>query len=172
MRLTPLLPQKTWLWHNNDSTGRDTYRRSNEGISDGPLVASFLKCATGPPPKGPSGSIRPVSFPERLALFAVTAHVATATSGFDLNRTLIPSDLSRRLVRAVVSQCECGRDRRQCLEDYGVRFIQVRLLIFFLLSTRPIHVLDTSPMAGNRPSGIMGLTLFTFMFNWTFNHYQ
>ncbi|KAH9974479.1 hypothetical protein BGW80DRAFT_1251674 [Lactifluus volemus] len=58
---------------------RDTYHQSNEGIPDGPLVVSFLRCATGPPPKGPGGSTRPVSFPERLALFAVTAHVATAT---------------------------------------------------------------------------------------------
>jgi hypothetical protein len=115
-RLTPLLTLKTSSWHNNDSTGRDTYHQSNEGIPDGPLAASFLRCATGPTAQRSWRQHPTRLFPRRTRL--IRRHSSCRHSHVDLNRTLITSDLSRRLMRVLVNQCECGGDHWQCLEGY------------------------------------------------------
>lgn len=80
-------------------SGRDTYLQFSQAFPDGELVATLLKSATGPPAKG--GDTQSASqghLPENESpYFPVAAHVAKATSEFDLNRTLTPADLSRRL---------------------------------------------------------------------------
>jgi hypothetical protein len=66
------------------------------------LVAALIKSATGPPPSfkpqlpatSPARDSLP---PNESPYFTVAEHVAKATAEFDLNRTLTPADLSRRL---------------------------------------------------------------------------
>jgi hypothetical protein len=71
-------------------------------MPDGALVAALIKSATGPPPsfKPQLPTISPAQDPlpsNESPYFTVAAHVAKATADFDLNRTLTPTDLSRRL---------------------------------------------------------------------------
>jgi hypothetical protein len=70
-------------------------------MPDGELVAALLKSATGPPPRPLSletGSAQDAALPpNHSSYFPVADKVARATVGFDLNRTLTPADLSRRL---------------------------------------------------------------------------
>ena len=114
--LTAPHPLKTSLWYNNDNTGRDAHEQSDQGMPDGPLVASLLRCATGPPPKVQAAASDPPLPPNDSPYFPVTAHVAKATADFDLNRTLTPSDLSRRLG---ARRRECPRSNGQYSLDYG-----------------------------------------------------
>ena len=81
----------------------------HQGMPDGHLVAALLKCATGPPPKIQAAQSDAPLPPNESPYFNVAAHVAKATADFNLNRTLTPRDLSRRL----------GERRRQCRADNG-----------------------------------------------------
>jgi hypothetical protein len=68
-------------------------------MPDGALVAALIKSATGPPlPQLPAiSSAQDPLPPNGSPYFNVAAHVAKATADFDLNRTLVPGDISRRL---------------------------------------------------------------------------
>jgi hypothetical protein len=130
-------------------------------------VASFLKCATGPPPRIQAATSDPPLPPNESPHFGVATQVANAMADSDMNRTLTPTDLSRRL----------GARRRECRRDIGAVLARLRtqdswlgqvrilisslfhlVIISFWLTTgqhyhlwwvcaRPIHLLDrgTSP---------------------------
>jgi len=102
-------------------TGRDTFHQFRQGIPDGELVAALLTSATGPPPKPLSplstASARDAPLPPNHSpYFHVAGHVAKATVDFDLNRTLTPADLSRRLGER---RRESKNDNRQYSQDFG-----------------------------------------------------
>jgi hypothetical protein len=78
-------------------------------MPDGHLVAALLKCATGPPPKIQAAQSDPPLPPNHSPYFNAAADVAKGTADFDLNRTLTPRDLSRRL----------GECRRQAQRENG-----------------------------------------------------
>lgn len=79
-------------------SGRDTFHQFHQGLPDGELVAALLKSATGPPPKGNPPSASQGHLPQNESpYFNVAAQVAKATTEFDMNRTLTPADLTRRL---------------------------------------------------------------------------
>jgi hypothetical protein len=78
------------------------YLQLNQGFPDGALVAALITSATGPPPslKQQFATNSPAQDPlphNSSPYFTAAAHVAKATAGFDLNRTLTSADLSRRL---------------------------------------------------------------------------
>jgi hypothetical protein len=83
-------------------------------MPDGALVAALIRSATGPAPSFKWQQQQHTTTPSQDPLppndspyFNVAAHVAKATSDLDLNRTLTPSDLSRRL----------GERRREALQS-------------------------------------------------------
>ncbi|KAH9971537.1 Cloroperoxidase [Lactifluus volemus] len=102
--------------HDASLVRRDPYHQTSQGMPDGPLVASLLRCATGPPPKLQASPSDPPLPPNDSPYFAVTAHVAKATTDFDLNRTLTPGDLSRRLGER---RRESAHDNAQYSQDHG-----------------------------------------------------
>ena len=89
-------------------------------MPDGALVAELLKSATGPPPKPlsmetTSAQDTPLP-PNNSPYFNAAAIVAKATADFDLNRTLTPADLSRRLA---VCRREAQATNPQYSQDFG-----------------------------------------------------
>lgn len=93
-------------------------------MPDGALVAALIRSATGPPPSfkwqereqhttTPSQDPLP---PNDSPYFTAAAHVAKATSDFDLNRTLTSSDLARRLGER---RLEAQRSNPQYSQDFG-----------------------------------------------------
>ncbi|KAI0301384.1 Cloroperoxidase [Russula brevipes] len=97
--------------HDASLVRRDAFHQFDQGMPDGPLVAALIKSATGPAPKGVprQATAQDPLPPNNSPYFNVAAHVAKATADFDLNRTLVPADLSRRL----------GRRRREAQADNG-----------------------------------------------------
>jgi len=87
-------------------------------MPDGHLVAALLKSATGPPPKHlpPQPIAQDPLPPNNSPYFHVAAHVAKATVDCDLNRTLTPADLSRRLGER---RLEARADNGQYSQDFG-----------------------------------------------------
>lgn len=84
--------------HDASLVRRDTFHQVHQGLPDGQLVAMLLKSATGPPRKKDTQSASQGHLPPNESpYFNVAAHVAKATTDFDMNRTLTPADLSRRL---------------------------------------------------------------------------
>ena len=101
-------------------TGRDTFHQFRQGMPDGELVAALLKSATGPQPKPLSletASVQDAPLPpDDSPYFHVAGLVAKATVDFDLNRTLTPADLSRRLGER---RREARNDNPQYSQDFG-----------------------------------------------------
>ncbi|KAI0298373.1 Cloroperoxidase [Multifurca ochricompacta] len=99
--------------HDASLVRRDTFLQIHQGLPDADLVAALIKSATGPPPKKKLASLddelRDPLPPKDSPYFHVAAQVAKATTDFDLNRTLTPRDLSRRL----------GQRRREAQADNG-----------------------------------------------------
>jgi hypothetical protein len=89
-------------------------------MPDGALVSDLLKSATGPPPKPLSmdtASAQDAPLPPNDSpYFNVAAIAAKATADFDLNRTLTPADLSRRLAQR---RREAQADNPQYSQDFG-----------------------------------------------------
>ncbi|KAH9077591.1 Cloroperoxidase [Lactarius deliciosus] len=84
--------------HDASLVRRDTFHQIHQGFPDGGLVAALLKSATGPPPKRDTlPALQGHLPPNESPYFNVAAHVSKATTDFDMNRTLTPADLSRRL---------------------------------------------------------------------------
>jgi hypothetical protein len=89
-------------------------------MPDGALVSALLKSATGPPPKvlsleTPAAQDIPLP-PNHSPYFTCAAQVAKATADFDLNKTLTPADLSRRLGER---RLEAQADNKQYSQDIG-----------------------------------------------------
>ncbi len=90
-------------------------------MPDPALVAALIRSATGPPLSfkeqqhvtSPSQDPLPAN---ESPYFHVAAHVAKATSGLDLNRTLTSSDLSRRLGER---RREAQQSNPQYSQDFG-----------------------------------------------------
>jgi hypothetical protein len=99
----------------NNNIGRDTHHQSDQGLPDGQLVASLLKCATGPPPRVQATESDPPLPPSHSLYSTVAAQVTNAIVNFDMNRTLTPRDLSRRLG---ARRHECRSDNEQYSLDY------------------------------------------------------
>ncbi|KAI9459320.1 Cloroperoxidase [Russula earlei] len=100
--------------HDASLVRRDTSHEFHQGMPDGALVAALIKSATGRPPKQAQADRQatpqePLPPQSDSPYFHVAAHVAKATADFDLNRTLTPADLSRRL----------GQRRREARADNG-----------------------------------------------------
>jgi hypothetical protein len=88
-------------------------------MPDPALVAELIKSATGPPPKQQQHDTTPSQDPlppNESPYFNVAAYVAKSTSGLDLNRTLTPSDFSRRLG---TRRREAQRANGQYTQDFG-----------------------------------------------------
>ncbi|KAH9961692.1 Cloroperoxidase [Lactifluus volemus] len=101
--------------HDASLVRRDTYLQNDQGPPDGQLVASLLKCATGPPPRiQATASYSPLPSSDS-PYFDVAVHVAKALADFDMNRTLTATDLSRRLG---VRRPESRRDNGQYSLDF------------------------------------------------------
>ena len=112
--------------------GRDTFHQFHQGMPDGELVAALLKAATGPSPKVlavETASVQDAPLPPNHSpYFHVAAHVAKATVDFDLNRTLTPADLSRRLGER---RREAQNDNRQYSQDFGHKMFGSSKCVFF-----------------------------------------
>jgi hypothetical protein len=116
--------------------GRDTFHQFHQGMPDGDLVAALLKAATGPPPKVLTvetalAQDAPLP-PNHSPYFHVAAHVAKATVDFDLNRTLTPADLSRRLGER---RREAQNDNRQYSQDIGHKMFGSSKCVFHSMYT-------------------------------------
>jgi hypothetical protein len=89
-------------------------------MPDGALVSALLKSATGPPPKVlslKSTAAQDIPLPSNQSpYFTCAAQVAKATADVDLNKTLTPADLSRRLGER---RREAQADNRQYSQDIG-----------------------------------------------------
>lgn len=112
--------------------GRDTFHQFHQGMPDGELVAALLKAATGPPPKVLAvetalAQEAPLP-PNHSPYFHVAAHVAKSTVDFDLNRTLTPADLSRRLGDR---RREAQNDNRQYSQDIGHKMFGSSKCVFY-----------------------------------------
>ncbi|KAH9961138.1 Cloroperoxidase [Lactifluus volemus] len=102
--------------HDASLVRRDTYHQIDQGLPDGQLVASLLKCATGPPPRIQATPSDPPLPPNESPYFGVAAHVVKDMTDFDMNRTLTPTNLSRHLG---ARRRECRRDNGQYSLDFG-----------------------------------------------------
>jgi hypothetical protein len=101
----------------------------HQGMPDGQLVAALLKCATGPPPKIQAAQSDPPLPPSESPYFHAAAHVAKATADFDLNRTLTPRDISRRLG---ARRRQCQADNEQYSLDFGHKIFSSTKFVFAL----------------------------------------
>jgi hypothetical protein len=125
--------------------GRDTYHQFHQGMPDGHLVAALLKCATGPPrkiqavswdPPPPPPHDSPVQAaswgppdpPINSPYSNTAADLAKGTADFDLNRTLTPRDLSRRLGQR---RREAQRENGQYSLDYTHKMFGSSKCVFF-----------------------------------------
>ncbi|KAH9053581.1 Cloroperoxidase [Lactarius vividus] len=153
--------------HDASLVRRDTFHQIHQGFPDGALVAALLKCATGPPkgdtPSASEGHLPPNESP----YFNVVAHVSKATTDFDMNRTLTPADLSRRLGER---RRESKASNRQYSQDTGHKMFGSSngstLLTIFGGRLHDIHTLLTEERLPDgwesRVRDQMGLTLFAF----------
>ena len=108
-------------------------------MPDGALVAALLKSATGQAPKPlsmdtASAQDAPLP-PNHSPYFNVAAHLAKATADFDLNRTLTPADLSRRLA---VRRREAQTDNPQYSQDFGHKMFGASKYVFVVLFPFPL----------------------------------
>lgn len=90
-------------------------------MPDPALVAALIRSATGPPLslKQQQHTSIPSKYPlppNESPYFNVAAHVAKATSDFDLNCTITSSDLSRRLGQR---RREAQQSNAQYSQDFG-----------------------------------------------------
>lgn len=110
--------------HDASLVRRDTSEEFHQGMPDPALVTALIRSATGPPPSfkeqqqqhtsvNPSQDSLP---PNESPYFNVVAYVSKATSDLDLNRTLTPTDLSRRLGER---RREAQRSNGQYSQDFG-----------------------------------------------------
>jgi hypothetical protein len=84
--------------HDASLVRRDTFHQFHQGLPDGELVAALLKSATGPPLKWDAQPASQGDLPSNESpYFNVAAQVSKATTDFDMNRSLTPVDLTRRL---------------------------------------------------------------------------
>lgn len=104
-------------------------------MPDGELVAALLKSATGPPPKPlavETASVHDAPLPPNHSpYFHVAGQVAKATVDFDLNRTLTPADVSRRLGER---RREAQNDNRQYSLDFGHKMFGASKCVLFIHS--------------------------------------
>ena len=123
-------------------SGRDTFHQFHQGFPDGGLVAALLTSATGAPPKGDTQATSQGHLPPNESpYFNVAAHVAKATTDFDMSRTLTPADLSRRLGER---RRESKASNGQYSQDHGHKMFgsskYVRLLpLFFPTFSRSLR---------------------------------
>jgi len=157
--------------HDASLVRRDTFHQFHQGMPDGALVSALLKSATGPPPKPlsmdtPSAQDAPLP-PNDSPYFNVAAIAAKATADFDLNRTLTPADLSRRLAQR---RREAQADNPQYSQDFGHKMFGSSngstLLTIFGGRVNDIYTLLTEERLPDgwesRIRDQMGLTLTTF----------
>lgn len=157
--------------HDASLVRRDTFHQFHQGMPDGELVAALLKSATGPPPKPlaletASAHDSPLP-PNHSPYFHVAGQVAKATVDFDLNRTLTPADLSRRLGER---RREAQNDNCQYSLDFGHKMFGASnastLLTIFGGRLNDIYTLLTEERLPDgwesRVRDQMGLTLGTF----------
>jgi len=155
--------------HDASLVRRDLFHQFHQGMPDGPLVAALIKSASGPAPKGVARQATeqdPLP-PNHSPYFNVAAHVAKATADFDLNRTLTPADLSRRLGRR---RREAQADNGQYSQDTGHKMFgssnASTLLTIFGGRVSDIYTFLTEERIPDgwesRVRDQMGLTLFKF----------